>query len=481
MVITELSANQLSQAIHAKQVSCHEVMQAYLHRIESINPHFNALVSLQDPAKLLAQAQACDTELSQGHSRGWLHGLPIALKDLVDVAGIPTTCGSPLLRDNIPRQDALLTQRLKTAGGIVIGKTNTPEWGLGSHTFNEVFGTTRNAYNPAFSAGGSSGGAAVALAQRMLPIADGSDFMGSLRNPAAWNNVFGLRPSQGRVPAYPAGDVWVSQLGTDGPMARTMRDLSHLLEVMAGLDARSPLSLAKLPTGFATTLKPEAKGLRIGWLGDLNGYLPMEVGVLDACENGLKRLQGLGCHVEPMELGYSPEAAWQTWLAWRRVLTASRIAPMVAKGRDLVKPEALWEFDQAAGMKASEFLQASTERTVFYQHMLGLMRRFDVLVLPSCQVWPFDAALRWPQQIQTPKGAVQMDTYHRWMEVVLYASLAGLPALNVPVGFSAQGLPMGMQLIGQPQGELALLSLGLAYEEVVGDWLSIKPPSPKLN
>ena len=474
MVITELSANQLSQAIHAKQVSCHEVMQAYLHRIESINPHFNALVSLQDPARLLAQADAHDAELSQGHSRGWMHGFPIALKDLVDVAGIATTCGSPLLRDNIPRQDALLTQRLKAAGGIVIGKTNTPEWGLGSHTFNEVFGTTRNAYNPAVSAGGSSGGAAVALAQRLLPVADGSDFMGSLRNPAAWNNVFGLRPSQGRVPAYPAGDVWVSQLGTDGPMARTMGDLAQLLEVMAGYDPKAPLSLAKLPKGFAAALKPEAKGLRIGWLGDLNGYLPMEVGVLEACENGLKRLQDLGCHMEPVDLGYSPEAAWQTWLAWRRVLTASRIAPMVAKGRDLVKPEALWEFDQAAGMKASEFLQASSDRTAFYHHMLGLMRRFDVLVLPSCQVWPFDAALRWPSHIQTPKGAVQMDTYHRWMEVVLYASLAGLPALNVPCGFNDQGLPMGMQLIGQPQGELALLALGLAYEEVVGDWLAIR-------
>jgi len=475
MVITELSANELSNAIHAKQVSCREVMQAYWQRIDKVNPYFNALVSLQDPATLLAQADACDAELAQGHSRGWLHGLPIALKDLVDVAGIPTTCGSPLLRDNIPTQDALLTQRLKAAGGIVVGKTNTPEWGLGSHTFNEVFGITRNAYNPAVSAGGSSGGAAVALAQRLLPVADGSDFMGSLRNPAAWNNVFGLRPSQGRVPAYPAGDVWVSQLGTDGPMARTMRDLTQLLEVMAGPDSRAPLSLSSLPQGFANTLQPQAKGLRIGWLGNLDGYLPMEAGVLDVCENGLKRLQDLGCHVEPVDLGYSPEAAWQTWLAWRRVLTASRIAPMVAKGRDLVKPEALWEFDQAAGMKASEFLQASTNRTAFYQHMLGLMRRFDVLVLPSCQVWPFDAALRWPQQIQTANGAVQMDTYHRWMEVVLYASLAGLPALNVPVGFSGHGLPMGMQLIGQPQGELALLSLGLAYEEMVGDWLSINP------
>ena len=475
MVITELSANQLSQAIHAKQVSCREVMQAYLSRIDAVNPRFNALVSLQEPALLLTQADAHDAELSQGHSRGWMHGLPIALKDLVDVAGIPTTCGSPLLRNNIPAQDALLTQRLKAAGGIVIGKTNTPEWGLGSHTFNDVFGTTRNAYNPAFSAGGSSGGAAVALAQRLLPVADGSDFMGSLRNPAAWNNVFGLRPSQGRVPAYPTNDVWVSQLGTDGPMARTVSDLAQLLEVISGYDPRAPLSLANMPKGFATTLKPQAKGLRIGWLGDLNGYLPMQAGVLEACEDGLRRLEGKGCVVEPLSLGYSPESAWQTWLAWRRVLTASRISPMVAKGRDLVKPEALWEFDQAAGMKASDFLKASNDRTAFYQHMVGLMRRFDVLVLPSCQVWPFDAALRWPGQIQTPKGTVQMDTYHRWMEVVLYASLAGLPALNVPCGFNPQGLPMGMQLIGQPQGELALLSLGLAYEEVAGDWLAIRP------
>ena len=475
MVVTELSADELSKAIHSKQVSCREVMQAYLHQIDAVNPLFNALVSLQEPARLLAQADAADKALHSGPSRGWMHGFPIALKDLVDVAGIPTTCGSPLLTQNIPTQDALLTQRLKAAGGIVIGKTNTPEWGLGSHTFNPVFGSTGNAYNPAFSAGGSSGGAAVALAQRMLPFADGSDFMGSLRNPAAWNNVFGLRPSQGRVPAYPANDVWVSQLGTDGPMARTMTDLAHSLEVMAGFDARSPLSLAPLPKGFANALRPEARGLRIGWLGHLDGYLPMEAGILEACEQGLKRLEGLGCSVEPVSLGYPPEAVWQTWLAWRRVLTASRIAPMVAKGRHLVKPEALWEFDQAAGMTAPDFLQASVERTAFYQHMLGLLSQFDVLVLPTCQVWPFDVDLRWPEHIDTPTGRVPMDTYHRWMEVVLYASLCGLPALNVPVGFNTQGLPMGMQLIGQVQGDLALLSLGLAYEEAVGDWLAVRP------
>ena len=475
MVVTDLSASELSQAIHTKALSCREVMQAYLDRIARVNPGFNALVSLQDPVHLLAQADAADAALAQGLHKGWLHGMPIALKDLVDVAGIPTTCGSPLLRQHVPTQDALLTQRLKAAGGIVIGKTNTPEWGLGSHTFNPVFGATANAYNPAYSAGGSSGGAAVALAQRLLPVADGSDFMGSLRNPAAWNNVFGLRPSQGRVPAYPSSDVWVSQLGTDGPMARTMRDLALLLETMSGFDARAPLSLAPLPAGFAMDLQPEAKGLRIGWLGDLDGYLPMEAGVLEACENGLKRLEGLGCTVEPVALGYSPESVWQTWLAWRRVLTASRIAPMVAKGRDQVKPEALWEFDQAKGMTAADFLQASVERSAFYQHMLSLLARFDVLVLPSCQVWPFDIELRWPSRIQTPKGQVQMDTYHRWMEVVIYASLCGLPALNLPCGFNPQGLPMGMQVIGQLRGDMALMSLGLAYEEAVGDWLSVKP------
>jgi amidase len=475
MAIHELSALQLSAGIHGREFSCREVMQAFLQRIAAINPQANAIVNLQDAEALLKQADLCDAELSKGDSRGWLHGMPLAFKDLVDVAGIPTTGGSPLLKNNIPAHDALLVQRMKAVGGIVIGKTNTPEWGLGSHTFNPVFGATPNAFNPAFTAGGSSGGAAVALAQRLLPVADGSDFMGSLRNPAAWNNVFGMRPSQGRVPAFPVNDVWVSQLGTDGPMARHVADLARLLETMAGYDERAPLSLASLPAGWSSELKPKVKGLRIGWLGDLNGYLPMEDGVLQACENGLQRLTHLGAHVEPVSPNFSPAAVWQTWLAWRRVLTASRIAPMVAKGRDQVKPEALWEFDQAAGMTAPDFLQASTERSAFYQHILDLLSKFDVLVLPSAQVWPFAIDLRWPASIQTPNGAVQMDTYHRWMEVTLYASLAGLPALNVPCGFNAQGLPMGMQLIGQPRGDVALLETGLAYEEAVGDWLAVRP------
>jgi len=481
MAIHELSALQLSASIHRRELSCREVMQAFLQRIAAINPQANAIVNLHDADILMQQADACDAELTTGDSRGWLHGMPLAFKDLVDVAGIPTTCGSVLLRDNIPAHDALLVQRMKAAGGIVIGKTNTPEWGLGSNTFNPVFGATPNAFNPAFTAGGSSGGAAVALAQRMLPVADGSDFMGSLRNPAGWNNVFGMRPSQGRVPAFPVNDVWVSQLGTDGPMARHVADLARLLETMSGFDARAPLSLASLPTGWSSQLAPKAKGLRIGWLGDLNGYLPMEDGVLKACENGLQRLTDLGAHVEPVSPNFSPSSVWQTWLAWRRVLTASRIAPMVARGRDACKEEALWEYDQAIGMTATDFLKASTERSAFYQHMLDLLSRFDMLVLPSAQVWPFAIEMRWPHVIETPNGPVSMDTYHRWMEVTLYASLAGLPALNVPCGFNPQGMPMGMQLIGQARGDLAVLELGLAYEEAASDWLARRPVSEKVR
>ena len=475
MTLTDLSAQALSDAIHARQYACREVMQAYIDRIGLINSRFNALVSLQPAETLLRHADQCDLELSRGESKGWLHGIPLAFKDLVDVAGIPTTCGSELLRDNIPTKDALLVQRLKAQGGIVIGKTNTPEWGLGSNTFNPVFGATGNAYNRAHTAGGSSGGAAVALAHRLLPVADGSDFMGSLRNPAAWNNVFGMRPSQGRVPAFPVNDAWVSQLSTDGPMARHMRDLARLLETMAGYDPRSPLSLDDLPAGWSTALQPKAQGLRVGWLGDLNGYLPMEPGILQACEQGLQKLTDLGAHVEPVAPHFSPEAVWETWLAWRRVLTASRIAPMVERDRDACKPEAVWEYEQAQGMTATAFLRASTERTVFLQQMLQHFDTHDVLVMPSAQVWPFSIDTRWPAEIRTAQGSVAMDTYHRWMEVVLYASLAGLPALNVPCGFNAQGLPMGMQLIGRPRADLSVISLGLAYEEAAADWLAVRP------
>ena len=475
MDLTDLPAHELSTAIHAREVSCREVMQATLARIEAVNPLHNAIVSLRDGDVLLREADERDAQLAHGAKPiGWMHGLPQAIKDIALTAGLRTTMGSPLLRDFVPTQDGLMVQRMKAAGCIVIGKTNTPEFGLGSHTFNEVFGLTRNAYDPSRSAGGSSGGGAVALATRMLAVADGSDFMGSLRNPAAWNNIFGLRPSQGRVPAWPAPDVWVTQLGTEGPMGRTVRDVALLLEVQAGFDPRAPLSL---PGGerFAPALDESFDGsrVRVGWLGDLSGYLPMEDDIVAACEQGLHRLENIGCAIEPVRPGFAPDEVWRAWLVWRRWLVAARLSPYLSDPAQRVqlKPEALWECDQAASLTGSEALQASRERTVFYQHMLALFEQCDVIALPSTQVWPFDATLRWPTHI----AGREMDTYHRWMEVVIYATFAGLPCISVPVGFGPTGLPAGMQLIGKPRGERALLQLAHAYEQAAQDVLQVRP------
>ena len=471
--ITSLSAHALSLAIHARDLSCVEVMRAYLQRIAAVNPRVNAIVSLRDEADLLAQAAHRDTQLARGESMGWMHGLPQAIKDMANAAGLPTTLGSSLMRNFIAKDDGLMVQRMKAAGCIVIGKTNTPEFGLGSHTFNEVFGVTRNAYDPSRSAGGSSGGAAVALATRLLPVADGSDFMGSLRNPAAWNNVFGFRPSQGRVPMWPANDAFISQLGTEGPMGRTVKDVAQLLQVQAGPDKRAPLSIANCVDFTGTSGTFDCKNVRIGWLGDLGGYLAMAPGILDVCEQGLRRLEGLGCVVEPVALGCSPEAVWSAWLVWRRALVASRIAPFLRnpKNRDLIKTEALWEHDQSLSLTGNELVAASVQRTAFYHHLLTLFERYDFLAIPTAQVWPFDATLRWPRHI----NGREMDTYHRWMEVVIYATFAGLPCMSMPVGFNDHGLPMGVQIIGRPQADLSVLQVSAAYEQAAQTVLMQQP------
>ncbi len=472
-MIVELDASALSQAIHARQLSCREVMQAYLARIQALNPGCGAIVSLQDPDDLLRLADARDAQLARGQSLGWMHGMPQAIKDMANTAGIVTTLGSPLMRGNVPQQDGLMVQRMKAAGCIVIGKTNTPEFGLGSHTFNEVFGLTRNAYDPSRSAGGSSGGAAVGLALRLLPVADGSDFMGSLRNPAGWANVFGLRPSQGRVPMWPAQDSWIGQLSTEGPMGRSVRDVAALLQVQAGPDPRVPLSIAASADFTSRLAGLELRNCRIGWLGNLDGYLPMEPEILPVCEQALGRLQALGCAVEPTRLGMPPELVWQAWLVWRQALVAGRIAPHLAQPakRSLIKPEALWEHDQGQTLTGPALMFASAQRSAFYQQMLALFEHHDFLALPSAQVWPFEASLRWPSEVD----GVAMDTYHRWMEVVIYATFAGLPCISLPAGFDARGLPMGLQLIGRPQADAAVLQLAWAYEQAAQEVLGRRP------
>ena len=472
--LTDMTGVQLSQAIHARSISCREVLQAFLAQVDRLNPQFNAIVSRVDSERLLTEADSCDAELSAGSSRGWMHGFPMAIKDLSATAGVRTTRGSPLLARHVPARDDLMVQRMKAAGGILIGKTNTPEFGLGSHTYNPVFGITRNAWEPTRSAGGSSGGAAVALALRMLPVADGSDMMGSLRNPAAFNHVFGLRPSQGRVPAWPKPEQWLNQLGTEGPMGRCVEDVARLLMVQAGRDDRVPLSISGGWPGGALDLTPAAlPSTRIAWLGNLDGYLAMEPGILDLCEAALRMLADDGCQIAPVSAPFDPAAAWETWLTWRRWLVAGTLREywLNPATHHQLKPEARWEVEQGERLSAADVLAAGASRSVFYQQFLSLFKRHDFVALPTAQVWPFDAQWHWPRAI----NGQAMDTYHRWMEVVIYATLAGLPAISVPVGFGPGGLPMGMQLIGRPQAELALLQLARAYELRAGAMLARRP------
>jgi len=469
------SASELSRRIHARELSCRELMQATLQRVAQLNPRYNAIVNLADEGVLLQQADARDALLARGQSMGWMHGLPFAAKDTAHAAGFPTTFGSPLLKDAVAAQDSTHIARMKAAGGICIAKTNMPEFGLGSHTYNTLFGTTRNAWDDTVSAGGSSGGAAVAVALRMLPLADGSDFMGSLRNPAGWAHIFGMRPSQGRVPAWPRPELFVSQLGTDGPMARTVQDLARLLSTQAGQDLRAPLSIAQAAGhSFEPGCEATVKGLRIGWLGDLGGHLATEPGIVSGLEAALLRCQLAGAHVEPLTLGFSHDQLWQAWLLWRRALVAPAVAAVLkaAADRARIKPEALWEYDQAQGLSSTDFMQAAQVRSAFYTHMLGLFERFDLLALPTAQVWPFAVETTWPRNI----GTRTMDTYHRWMECTIHATFAGLPAISVPAGFDASGRwPLGLQLIGPPQGDAALLRAAAGYEQLIGDWLARAP------
>jgi amidase len=477
MEITSLGASHLSQLIHTKQLSCQKLMQATLSRIAEVNPQVNAIVNLRPADELLAEAREHDALLAQNKSKGWLHGIPQAIKDIAPCTGLPNTMGSPLLKDFIPKEDGLMVQRMKAAGCIVIGKTNVPEFGLGSHSFNEVFGATRNAYDFSKTAGGSSGGAAVALATQMLSVADGSDFMGSLRNPAAWNNVFGLRPSFGRVPMWPATDVWINQLGTEGPMARDVQSLAMLLQTQSGYAQNAPLSIAPCANPIWPNGTFSLKNCRVGWLGDLQGHLATEPGVLAQCESALQRMAGEGALISPCALGMPPAQVWQAWLVWRKALVGSRIAPfmLTPSNREKIKTEALWEYDQSLDLKGSELMRASVQRTSFYQTVLKLFETHDFLALPAVQIWPFPIEQRWPKEIITANGPRAMDTYHRWMECTIYATFAGLPAISLPCGFNEAGLPMGIQIIGKPQGDSQLLALAAAYEAAAQDVLARRP------
>jgi amidase len=456
-----MDAVALSQAIKQKQVSCKEVMATFLDHLERMNPKVNAVVSLEPREALLKQATERDTQLARGEYLGWMHGLPHAVKDLAPTKGIRTTWGSPLL-DSVPQQDAIFVERLKKNGAVVIGKTNVPEFGLGSQSYNSVFGTTLNAYDQSKTAGGSSGGAACALALRMLPVADGSDMMGSLRNPAAYNNVIGFRTSYGRVPSADQ-ELFLGQLSVAGPMGRSVADVAMLLSVMAGPDPRAPLSIEQDATMFTHALKRDFKGTRVAWLGDLGGHLQMERGILELCQNAIKAFETVGCTVEEARIDFPPERMWDTWVTLRHWLQAGNLVHLYqdpAK-REKMKPEAVWEIEGGIKLSALDVYEASTARSDFYRAIAKLFATYDFLLLPSAQVFPFDASVHWPTSI----NGVAMDTYHRWMEIVVPASLTALPVISVPVGFSKDRLPMGLQVIGKHHADSSLLQVAYAYEQ----------------
>ncbi|WP_117192260.1 amidase [Rhizobium terrae] len=468
--IIALSATGLSEAIHDGRMTAVAAMQAYLDRIGKFNPAINAIVSLRDADALLSEAAACDAELAAGTSRGWMHGMPIAIKDLCEVKGIRCTYGSPIFADFVPDKDEVMVERIRAAGAIIIGKTNTPEQGLGSQSYNPVHGTTKNPYDLTRTAGGSSGGAAAALAAHLLPIADGSDMMGSLRNPAAFNNVVGFRPSYGRIPVSLKLEMYMGQLSVLGPMGRTVADAAALFATQAGYDPRDPMSL---PT---EDLMPEAgrdfSGARIAWLGDLGGYLPFEPGVLDLCRSTLPVFKKIGCKVDDVVPDYDMADVWRSWTTLRSWLSANgqRDNYDDPAKRALMKPEIVWEIERGLDMSAREVHFASRRRSAWYRYLLTLFERYDYLILPSAQVFPFDATTHWPKEV----GGRTMDTYHRWMEVVIPASMAGLPVAAMPAGFNLNGVPNGIQIIGRPRGDKAVLELALAYETAT-DWLDRRP------
>ena len=471
--IVLMNGAELSAAIKTKRVSCADVMSAYLDHIATFNPKVNAIVSLRDRDACMKDARDKDADLARGNYQGWMHGFPHAVKDLAAAKGIRLTMGSPLFRDFIAPNDSIHVERMKRAGAIVIGKTNTPEFGLGSQTYNPVFGMTLNPYDLTKTPGGSSGGACVSLALRMLPVADGSDSGGSLRNPAAYCNVFGLRSSWGRVPGEGA-DVFNPTFGVSGPLARTVSDLGTLLSIQAGYDPRAPLSIRQDPAAFAGSLKRDFKGVRIAWTGDFGGYLAFEPGVLDLCKASLKALEQLGCVVEEARPDYPLEKVWDAWVKLRAVQNAASLKGLYADPakRAQMKPEAQYEVETAAKVSAADMTDAAAVRTQWYQAVRRFMDQHEFMLLPSAQVFPFDAKMHWPTEIAGRK----MDTYHRWMEVCSLVSMSGLPSLNAPAGFNARGLPMGMQIVGRNQAELSCLQLAFAYDEATR-WVEKRKPA----
>lgn len=461
------TATDLARLIAAREVSAVEVMEAHLARIEAINPTINAIVTLVPDAARRA-AETADAAVARGDVLGPLHGLPVAHKDLTWTKGIRTTFGSRIFSDFVPDDDALIVERLRSAGAITIGKTNTPEFGAGSQTFNAVFGATRNPYDTSRTCGGSSGGAAAALAAGMVPIADGSDLGGSLRNPASFCNVVGFRPSPGRVPIWPSQAAWFP-MGVQGPMGRSVNDVALMLSAIAGPDARAPISLPESGARFRPPLGrgPLAGGAGdgdsdgnpcIAWSRKLAG-LPFDPQVRTVVDAQRATFDRLGCHVEDAEPDLAGAAGvFAVWRAWYFELC---YGSLLDEHRDLMKATVVWNIEEGRRLSGPQVAAAARDWTALLERARRFMERYRFLILPVAQVPPFDVEQEYPTMID----GVAMNTYVDWMGSCSVISILGLPAISVPCGFTGDGLPVGMQIVGRQHDDLAVLQLARAFEQ----------------
>ena len=458
-----LSATELARRVRSKELSAREVTQAHVNQIERVNHKVNAIVTYA-PEQALAAALAADERQANGAELGVLHGLPVAHKDLVETKGMRTTLGSPLFADWRPDFDALIVERLRQAGAITLGKTNTPEFGAGSHTFNTVFGATLNPWDVTKTCGGSSGGAAVTLACGMAPIADGSDLGGSLRNPGNFNNIVGFRPSLGRVPAWPNARAW-SGMSTLGPMARSVADVALMLSVIARPDARAPAAMyegrhdAERDSGalFRAPLERDFTGARVAWSADL-GCLPIDPRVARVLESALPAFAAIGCSMDAATPDFAgADATFKTL----RAFAMTGRAALLATHREQIKATVIWNIEAGLKLSALDVGNAEAMRTQLYDRMRAFLDRYEFLICPVNQVPPFDVTTEYPVQI----AGEAMHTYIDWMKSCYFITVTGHPAISVPAGFTTDGLPVGVQIVGRFGDDLGVLQLAHAFEQ----------------
>jgi amidase len=454
-----LTAVEMARLMRRKKLSAREVMAAHLKQIERVNPKVNAIVTLI-AEQATENARKADERQARGLPLGRLHGLPVVHKDLFETAGVRTTYGSRIFKDNVPKQDAIIVQRIAEAGAISVGKSNTPEFGAGSQTFNEVFGATRNPWDLTKTCGGSSGGAAVSLAGGMVPIADGTDSGGSLRNPAAFCNVVGIRVAPGRVPTAAQGDAW-STLSVHGPMARTVSDVALLLSAIAGPDSRCPISIDQPGSRFAKELERSFKGVRVAWFRNMSG-IPFDSRILKVVNNQRKVFEQLGCIVEEAEPDWTgAHEGYDILRAWGY---ATSQAENVRHHRELVKDTIIWEVERGAKLSGADIARAHALRSGAWDRMRVFQEKYEYFITPTTQVPPFDINQPYPTEID----GVPMSTYVEWQKSCILISALQNPAISIPCGFTDEGLPVGLQIVGRHRDEWSVLQMAHAFEQATG-------------